>query len=80
MAYRYMMHVFCNECSVPHPTGIAIEREELLAADQSIGDIYDGREVPEEIVSMLGNNFRCPSTGKFYVQKDNHQVFLVRIV
>jgi len=78
MAYRYMIHVFCNECSVPHPTGIVIENDEVLAADQSVGDIYDGREVPPNIVMMLGNNFQCPNTGKLYVQKDNHQVFLVR--
>ena len=79
MAYRYMMHVFCNECSIPHPAGIVIERAELLSPDQSVGDIYDGREVPAEIVMMLGNHFQCPSTGKFYTQRDNHQVFFVRI-
>jgi hypothetical protein len=79
MAYKYMLHVFCNECSVPHPAGMVIERDELIAADQSVGDIYDGREVPEQIVTMLENNFRCPNTGKTYVQKDNHQVFLVRM-
>ena len=79
MAYRYMMHVFCNECSIPHPTGIVIEREELLAADQSVGDIYDGREVPEQIVMMSRNRFQCPNTGNLYEQKDNNQVFLVRV-
>lgn len=78
MAYTYMIHVFCNECGIPHPSGIAIQRDELLAADQSLGDIYDGREVPQEIITMLGNYFRCPSTGKPYKQTDNRQVFLVR--
>ena len=80
MAYKYMMHVFCNECSVPHPAGIVIERKDLLASDQSVGDVYDGREVPQEIAMMLGNYFRCPNTGKLYMQRDNHQVFLMRIV
>jgi hypothetical protein len=79
MAYKYMVHVFCNECSVPHPGGIVIERDELLASDQSVGNIYDGREVPEEIVGMRGNHFRRPTTGKMYTQKDNHQLFLVRV-
>lgn len=36
MPYRYMMHVFCNECAQPHPAGIVIEREELLAPDQAL--------------------------------------------
>jgi hypothetical protein len=79
VAYRYMMHVFCNECSVPHPAGIVIELKELLSADQSIGDIYDGREVPPEIVAMAGNKFQCPKTHKSYSQGDNRQVFLVRV-
>jgi hypothetical protein len=79
MAYKYMVHVFCNECSVPHPAGIVIEREDLLASNQSVGDIYDGLEVPQQIVMMLGNYFRCPDTGKLYMQSDNRQLFLVRI-
>ncbi len=79
MTHRYMMHVFCNECSVPHPAGLVIEREELLAPDQSIGDIYDGRKVPEQIVTMLHNHFQCPNTGNLYTQEDNRQVFLVRM-
>jgi hypothetical protein len=74
-----MVHVFCNECSVPHPAGIVIEREDLLASNQSVGDIYDGLEVPQQIVMMLGNYFRCPDTGKLYMQSDNRQLFLVRI-
>jgi hypothetical protein len=80
MAHRYLMHVFCNECGVPHPTGIAIERDELLSPTQSVGDIYDGVEVPPAIVMMLGNYFQCPNTGKMFQQRDNHQVFLVRDV
>jgi hypothetical protein len=80
MPYRYMMHVFCNECAQPHPAGIVIEREELLAPDQSVGDIYDGREVPAEIVMMRGNYFQCPNTRRLYRQEDNHQVFLVRLI
>jgi hypothetical protein len=79
MAHRYMMHVFCNECSTPHPAGIVIERDELLSPDQSVADIYDGREVPSEIALMQGNYFQCPTTGRMYRQNDNRQVFLVRM-
>ena len=79
MPHRYRMHVFCNECSEPHPTPIVVKRGERLAADQSVGDIYDGVEVPAEIVTMLGNSFRCPNTGKMFTQHDNYQVFFVLI-
>ena len=76
---RYMMNVFCNECSQPHPTGIVIQRPEEIDPTQSIGEIYDGRDVPPEIVMMLGNYFQCPATRQMYQQKDNRQVFLVRL-
>jgi hypothetical protein len=75
---RYMVHVFCNECSVPHPTGIVIERPEEIGPDQSVGDAYDGRELPPEIVMMTNNSFQCHRTGKMFRQQDNLQVFLVR--
>ncbi len=75
---QYMMHVFCNECSVPHPAGVVIESKEDIAPDQSVGDVYDGRDLPPEIAMFINNYFRCPTTGKMYQQKDNRQVFLVR--
>jgi hypothetical protein len=37
-----MMHVFCSECSVPHPARIVIETTEEIDPKQSVADIYDG--------------------------------------
>jgi hypothetical protein len=74
----YMVHVFCNHCSQPHPSGIAVNLAEDISKTQSVGDIYDGRELPGQIVTMTSNYFTCPNTGKMYQQKDNKQVFLVR--
>jgi hypothetical protein len=73
-----MMHVFCNECSVPHPTGIVVESAEDIDPNQSVADAYDGRELLQEIATFTNNSFRCPATGNFYRQKDNRQVFLVK--
>ncbi len=77
MSYRYMVQAFCDECSVPHPTGIVIERAELLSPRQRAGDVYDGRELPTEIVTMIGNRFQCPNTGRFFRQRDNDRVYLI---
>jgi hypothetical protein len=76
MAHRYRVHFFCEECSVPHPLGMSIERDELLWPDQAIGDVYDGRKLPEEIVELYNHQVRCPETGKTFVLPDNRQVFL----
>jgi hypothetical protein len=56
----YSVHMFSDECSVPHPMGIAIQLNEELAPDQSIGDIYDGRELPASLAMLADNSIRCP--------------------
>ena len=43
---RYAVHVFCDACSVPHPMGISVSLNEEVAPVQSVGDVYDGRELP----------------------------------
>ncbi len=78
MPYNYQIAVFCNECGVPHPTGIALQADELIYPDQSVGDVYDGRELPASMIQMQNNVFTCPTTGKQFTQSDNKQVFLVR--
>ena len=61
MSHRYRMHVFCDECATPHPGPIVINRDELLAPDQSVGDIYDGTDLPPGIARMIDNEFQCPN-------------------
>jgi hypothetical protein len=75
---HYTPFVFCNECSKPHAAPILIKLEEEIAPDQSIANIYDGRELPTALMTLTNNQFKCPTTGKMYTQKDNNQVFLVR--
>ena len=64
MPHRYRIHFLCDECSERHPTLIVVGRNDLLAADLRVGDIYDGMEVPARIATRLGNSFRCPNIGK----------------
>jgi hypothetical protein len=80
MAYRYMIHVFCKECSESHPSGVVIYRDEEISPAQSIAEVFEGRELPAEIVIVTGNQFQCPKTGKFFLQRDYRQVFLVRMI
>lgn len=75
-----MIHVFCKDCSEPHPTGLVIYRDEEISPKQSVGDAFEGREMPAEIVMVIGNQFQCLRTGKFFVQRDYRQVFLVRMI
>ena len=74
---KYAIYVFCNECGDVHPMGIKIALENGPDEKQSIGDTYSGKELPQNIASLINNRIQCPKTGKLFVQKDNDQVFLV---
>jgi len=75
-----MIHVFCHECSEPHPTGVVIYRDEEISPTKSVGDIFEDRDMPAEIVIVIGNQFQCPKTGTFFFQRDYRHVFLVRMI
>jgi hypothetical protein len=75
---HYTPYTFCNECSKPHPFPILIFLDEEIAQDQSIANIYDGRELPPALLTLTNNQLQCPTTKVMFTQKDNNQVFLVR--
>ena len=77
---NYAVHVFCNECNDVHPMGISIERDDGPTDKKSIGDLFAGKELPQDIVNLFNNTTVCPNTGKAFVQKDNNQVFLVPVI
>jgi hypothetical protein len=76
---NYMVHVFCDECSQPHPAGIRLAMADPNLDHRSVGDVYAGTDLPPQIVIMQNNYFQCPNTGKMFIQRDNNQVFLVAI-
>ncbi len=44
---------------------------------QSIGDFYDGTNLPKNLADLTSRSISCPKTGRQSIQKDNHQIFLV---
>ncbi len=75
---QYEVHVFCDECSIPHPAGIVMRLEDSNFDKASIGDLYNGKDIPPNL-NMTNNTFFCPNTRKPFTQKDNQQVFLVAV-
>jgi hypothetical protein len=76
---NYEIQVFCNECSGVHRMGIRIALDEGPDDRASIGDMYAGKELPSRVAALINNRVSCPATGKMTLQKDNNQVFLVRV-
>lgn len=76
---QYSVHFFCDECGQVHPLGISIALADGPPEKQSVGDLCAGKELPQEIATLMGNMTNCPNTGKLTSQKDNNQVFLVPV-
>ena len=74
-----MIHAFCEDCGRPHATGAVYRSEEAIGSHQSIGDIYDGRPVPIDILNALRVYFTCPITGKRFAQRELNHLYLVQV-
>lgn len=75
----YSVYYFCNECSEVHPMEISLALDDGPTSKESIGDTYNGKELPPRVAELTNNTLTCPSTKKLTTQKDNNQVFLVPI-
>src|SRR4249919_2260562 len=40
-------------------------------------DLYEGREVPADLIVLQSDHFECPTTGKLFTHKNTRQVFLI---
>jgi len=43
----------------------------------SIGETYEGKSLPPQILAIEAHKTLCPKTGRSFSQKDHHQIFLV---
>lgn len=76
---KYSVQVSCPECSGQHDTGIKLTLQDGPADEQSIGDVYNGKELPPDIAALNNNTYTCPRTARTFVQNNNSDVFLVLI-
>ena len=72
----FEIYVFCDECSYMHSTGIRIGLNQGPVEKKSIGDLHKEEALPSNIVAIIKSHFRCPETGKRFVQEDNNKVLL----
>jgi hypothetical protein len=76
---KYSVHVFCDECGDVHPMSIVIELADGPADKASVGDTYQGRNLPPQIAALINNRIICPKTRRWILQRNNQQVFLVPV-
>jgi hypothetical protein len=77
---RFQIHVMCNECSSVHPLPITLHGDDLPDVERAVvGDVYQGIALPPTLAMLQNNGFTCPESGRQTPQKDNNQIFLVRM-
>jgi len=76
-AAQYSIFALCNKCGGTHNMGVSVILKDGPVEKQSIGNVYEDRNLPESLAKLSGMSTTCPATGRGSTQKDNHQIFLV---
>jgi len=74
---RYSIVALCNKCGGTHDMAVSVILKDGPIEKQSIGDFYDGTNLPKNLADLTSRSISCPKTGRQSIQKDNHQIFLV---
>ncbi len=73
----YRLFAGCEFCEEGHALPFAVSLEIDSTNNRSIGEIYRGIKLPAEIISIMSNRIQCSSSGKFFVQGDKNQIYLM---
>jgi hypothetical protein len=73
---RYMIYVYCDDCSATHSMGVSLVLADGPSDKTSIGTVFAGRPVPANLGIMLRNAVKCPKTGKIFQQTDNNKIYI----
>ena len=75
----YSAQAFCDECGLTHSMGVFLWLKDGPVNRASIADAFSGRDMPVGVKTLTDSRVWCPVTGRFTVQRDNHQVFLTLV-
>ncbi len=73
---RYMLHVFCDDCTITHSMNVSVALPEGPLEMTSVGKVYPENGVPSNVSVMLRNAVKCPKTGKYFQQRDNNKIYI----
>ena len=74
---QYSIVVACNKCGGLHDTGISVTIENGPVSKQSVGVLYEGKNLPKSLADITNTSITCSKTGRQSTQKNLHQIFLV---
>ena len=74
---RYNVFAVCNACGDVHPMEVVVMLQGGPTSKQSIGDRYQGKDLPSELAALKDNRVYCPKFGRHYSQKNEREIFLI---
>lgn len=76
---KYKIFASCNACGDLHPMEVFVMLQNGPTSKQTIGDRYEGKELPPEFAELKDKRVYCPKLGRHYSQKNENQIFLVPV-
>ncbi len=73
----YRLYANCDFCEEGHALPFAVSLEIDSTNNKSVAEIYMGNKIPEDIVSIMSTRIQCSSSGKFFVQGDKNQIYMI---
>lgn len=71
----YRLYAKCEYCNEGHPLPFAISIDLRIRSGKSVGEIFNGKRLPDDIVSIINNKTQCSNSGNFFIQTDYNNVF-----
>ena len=68
--YKVIAFCSCSGCQDVHEIEPCLLLDDGPAKRQSIGDFYNGKELPLELARLHGTYSPCPRTGRYFCQTD----------
>jgi hypothetical protein len=74
-ANQYRILAFCNKWAGTRDMGVSIILKAGLVEKQSIGDVFEDRNLPASLAKLSSTSATWPAMGREFIRKDNTKYF-----
>ena len=75
----YRVIVKCDLCGKTHTLPFAVSLDSVPPDKKSVAEIFVGKKIPDDIMSIKSNQILCSKKEEYFTQKDDAKVFLIRV-
>jgi hypothetical protein len=73
----YRVYAHCVFCDEGHPFPFAVSLHINSGRKGSVGEIYEGKQLPRDIENIVKYTIQCTKSGSFFMQRNLNEVYLV---